>query len=88
MITKDSIITIGFSGLNINGVPKFSTVLEHHQDLKWEDILSYSICRGFEHRKARCEGCKRELKQSDLRVQVKVKKMLVTWLIRLGSDLA
>lgn len=39
-------MTVGFHGLNINGVPKFSVVTQVHENTKWEDVIPYYIDQG------------------------------------------
>lgn len=45
-INRDSVVTIGFSGMHVTGVPKFPIVLQVHDEAKWENVHSYYIDQG------------------------------------------
>lgn len=42
-IFTGSVVRVGFHGLNINGVPKFSVIISHHPSSLYFELLSYKI---------------------------------------------
>jgi hypothetical protein len=46
LINKGDVITIGFTGININGNPKFPTIREIHPNIHSNNIISYYLNKG------------------------------------------
>lgn len=55
------------------GVPKFPTLVEHHEGVSWENVLPYFLTKGSPYREHDiCEGCNKVLRFGQARVNVKV----------------
>jgi len=57
-ISKDSVVTIGFSGSHVSGIPKFPILIEVHHKSQWKDVVSYYMdTKSPLGKQANCEGC-------------------------------
>eukprot|EP01114_Cavostelium_apophysatum_P017721 TRINITY_DN5331_c0_g1_i3.p1 TRINITY_DN5331_c0_g1~~TRINITY_DN5331_c0_g1_i3.p1 ORF type:complete len:845 (-),score=169.37 TRINITY_DN5331_c0_g1_i3:2211-4745(-) len=75
-VSVGSVITIKFTGVYPFGSPRFPNIVSHHSDLKFSDVIHYSLSTNFGpaalrfDKEATCRGCQRTLQNDEHRVQV------------------
>jgi len=82
-VKVDGVVTIGFSGMQPLGVPKFPIIREHHPDVQWKDVVPYFADHGSPYISHSCQSCSHSLGHGDPQVHV---KGTIWTLPSLGSD--